>query len=291
MAIHSQTPFNGRLAARDAANGLTPHCVIPVMTSSEGSDELLRTLVARDPDGLMVIGKDDRTIRFANPAAATLLGRPGADLRGQPLGAAVAAGQTVELEVAAPDGGSRLVELTGVAVEWYGEAACLVTMHDVTDARRVARAYTELLERERALRAAAEESDRRKDEYLAMLAHELRNPLAPLRNALYMLRRPDTPADDQAWAWDVVRRQLRQLSQLVNGLVDASRLSHGRVALRRETVDLGALVRGCCEIAKAQYAARRHDWVTALPDRPVRADGDPLRLEQVIANLLDNAAK
>jgi len=201
------------------------------MAGCEGGEDLLRTLIARDPDGLVVVGRDDRVIRFANPAAAALLGRPGADLRGQPLAVAVAPGQTVEWEVNPEGGPGRLVELTGVDVEWDGESACLVSVHDVTDTRRVARAYSDLLERERALRAAAEENDRRKDEYLAMLAHELRNPLAPLRNALYMLRRPDTLPAHQQWAWDVVRRQVRQLGQLVDGLIDAARVTRGRVEL------------------------------------------------------------
>jgi CheY-like chemotaxis protein/anti-sigma regulatory factor (Ser/Thr protein kinase) len=84
---------------------------------------------------------------------------------------------------------------------------------------------------------------------------------------------------------------VRQLGQLVDGLIDAARVTRGRVELKREVVDLAALVRGCCGIAKAQFAARRHEWVADLPDQPLRVEGDPLRLEQVIANLLDNAAK
>jgi signal transduction histidine kinase len=251
----------------------------------------LRTLIARDPDGLMVVGRSDNVIHFANPAAAALLGRPGMDLRGERFGARVAPGQTVEWEVSRANGPPRLIELTAVEVEWGNTPACLFSVHDVTDARRVAHAYSDLLEKERALRAAAEENDRRKDEYLAMLAHELRNPLAPLRNALYMLRRPDTLPAHQQWAWDVVRRQVRQLGQLVDGLIDAARVTRGRVDLKREVVDLAALVRGCCEIAKAQFAARRHEWVIDLPEPPLRVEGDPLRLEQVVANLLNNAAK
>jgi len=251
----------------------------------------LRTLIARDPDGLIVVGRSDNVILFANPAAAALVGRPGVDLRGERLGTTVAPGETVEWEVSRASGPPRLVELKAVDVEWAATPACLVSVHDVTDARRVAHAYGELLEKERALRAAAEENDRRKDEYLAMLAHELRNPLAPLRNALYMLRRPDTLPAHQQWAWDVVRRQVRQLGQLVDGLIDAARVTRGRVELKREVVDLAALVRGCCEIAKAQFARRRHEWLADLPERPLRVEGDPLRLEQVVANLLDNAAK
>lgn len=290
MDAHAMPPTGPKRAARDRAyDRLNPNS--PFSASGGEGNELLRTLIARDPDGLIVVGRSDNVIHFANPAAAALLGRPGVDLRGERLGANVAPGQTVEWEVARANAPPRLIELTGVEVDWAGGPACLVSVHDVTDARRVAHAYSELLEKERALRAAAEENDRRKDEYLAMLAHELRNPLAPLRNALYMLRRPDTLPAHQQWAWDVVRRQVRQLGQLVDGLIDAARVTRGRVELKREVVDLAALVRGCCEIAKAQFAARRHEWVADLPDRPLRIEGDPLRLEQVVVNLLDNAAK
>jgi signal transduction histidine kinase/CheY-like chemotaxis protein len=261
------------------------------MTSHDANHRLLSTLIARAPDGLLVVGQGDRRIRLSNPAAAALLGRPGADLRGQPLPVAIAPGQTVEAEVPAGDGANRLLELTGVAVEWDSEPACLVSAHDVTDARRLARAYAESLERERALRAAAEEADRRKDEYLAMLAHELRNPLALLRNALYLLRKPDSPADGRAWAWEVAKRQMRALGDLVDGLIDVSRISRGQIVLKRQAVDLGALVRGCFEVARAQAMARGHTWVLDLPEQPVRVEGDPLRLEQVVMNLLDNAAK
>jgi len=289
MDVHATPPTGPRRARDRAHDRLNPNTPFPA-AGGEGGD-LLRTLIARDPDGLLVVGRGDNLIHFANPAAAALLGRPGADLRGERLGATVAPGQTTEWEVSRANGPPRQIELTGVEVEWATTPACLVSVHDVTDARRVAHAYTELLEKERALRAAAEENDRRKDEYLAMLAHELRNPLAPLRNALYMLRRPDTLPAHQQWAWDVVRRQVRQLGQLVDGLIDAARVTRGRVELKREVVDLAALVRGCCEIAKAQFAARRHEWIADLPDKPLRVEGDPLRLEQVVANLLDNAAK
>ncbi len=135
------------------------------------------------------------------------------------------------------------------------------------------------------------EADRRKDEFLAMLAHELRNPLAPLRNALYMLRqRGDSPATEE-WAWEVVHRQMRHLGRLVDGLLDVSRVTRGRVQLQRETVDLGLLAKRVAESARPLFEARRHHWELHTPPQPVFVDADPLRLEQVLANLLDNAAK
>jgi signal transduction histidine kinase/CheY-like chemotaxis protein len=135
------------------------------------------------------------------------------------------------------------------------------------------------------------DADRRKDEFLAMLAHELRNPLAPLRNALYMLRQGDGHPAAKEWAWDVVNRQMRHLGRLVDGLLDVSRVTRGRVALQMEPVDVGALARRVIDAARPLFNTRGQKWAVRLPAEPVYVDGDPLRLEQVLANLLDNAAR
>ena len=124
-----------------------------------------------------------------------------------------------------------------------------------------------------------------------MLAHELRSPLAPLRNGLYMLRQGDGNPAASEWAWDVVTRQVRQLGRLVDGLLDVSRVTRGRVALHWEPIELGALVRCVAEAAGPLVEARRHRLVVRPPAEPVYVGGDPLRLEQVFANLLDNAAR
>src|SRR5207249_7447925 len=133
----------------------------------------------------------------------------------------------------------------------------LVTLRDVTEQRRQRQQYLDALERERQSREAAEAADRRKDEFLAMLAHELRNPLAPLRNALYMLRQGNGNPAAKAWAWEVVNRQVRQLGRLVDGLLDVSRVTRGRVTLQREAVDLGALARRVAEAARPLFDTKR----------------------------------
>jgi two-component system CheB/CheR fusion protein len=135
------------------------------------------------------------------------------------------------------------------------------------------------------------EAERHKDEFLAMLAHELRNPLAPLRNALYMLRQGDGNPAAKEWAWEVVNRQVGHLGRLMDGLLDVSRVTRGRVALQREVVDIGALTRRVADAARPLFDARRHSCTLQLPASPAYVEGDPLRLEQVLANLLDNAAR
>jgi CheY-like chemotaxis protein/two-component sensor histidine kinase len=140
---------------------------------------------------------------------------------------------------------------------------------------------------EEALRAA----DRRKDEFLATLAHELRNPLAPLRNGLAMLKLADTRPDLAGPAREMMERQLDQMVRLVDDLLDVSRIATGKLALRRERVELQPIVRNAIETVNPYLQSRRHALAVTLPEHPVFVDADPTRLAQVFANLLNNAAR
>lgn len=134
------------------------------------------------------------------------------------------------------------------------------------------------------------EADRRKDEFLAMLAHELRNPMAPILNALHLLREQGGgPAAEQAR--EVAERQVRHLARLVDDLLDVSRISSGKIHLRKGRVELGEIVARAVETARPLIAARRHELSVSLPDEPIPLEADTARLEQVLANLLNNAAK
>jgi CheY-like chemotaxis protein len=135
------------------------------------------------------------------------------------------------------------------------------------------------------------EADRHKGEFLAMLAHELRNPLAALWNALYLLRSVgmDDPAASQAR--DVAERQVRHLARLVDDLLDVSRISSGKIQLRTEPVDLREAVARAVEIVRPLVEARRHEMLVSLPEESTVLEADTARLEQVLSNLLNNAAK
>jgi signal transduction histidine kinase len=135
------------------------------------------------------------------------------------------------------------------------------------------------------------EADRRKDEFLALLAHELRNPLAPVRNAAAVLRLKGTNDPELLWCHDVIERQTRHLSRLVDDLLDVSRITQGKIKLRLEEVDLSAIVTAAVETSRPLIDAHRHDLVLTLPERPATILGDRERLIQVVANLLNNAAK
>jgi two-component system CheB/CheR fusion protein len=135
------------------------------------------------------------------------------------------------------------------------------------------------------------EADQRKDEFLAMLAHELRNPLAPVLHALELLRLAGGDPADVERARAVLDRQIRHLVRLVEDLLDISRITWGKIALRTERVELVRIVASAEEIARPQLEMRRHRLTIALPPEPVWLDADATRLAEVLANLLDNAAK
>ncbi|HEV2847218.1 MAG TPA: ATP-binding protein [Thermoanaerobaculia bacterium] len=136
-----------------------------------------------------------------------------------------------------------------------------------------------------------EEADRRKDEFLAVLAHELRNPLAPVCNAVEILSREDAAEADRRRARCVIDRQTRQMVRLVDDLLDVSRISRGRIELRKQRVDLAAVVQSAVETSRPPMEAAGHQLTVTLPSGPVPLEADPTRLAQVISNLLNNAAK
>lgn len=132
---------------------------------------------------------------------------------------------------------------------------------------------------------------RRKDEFLALLAHELRNPLAPIASALEILKLVDTDAESCQQARDVAERQLRHLTRLVDDLLDVSRIMRGKVELRRERVVLAAAIARAVETTQPMLSAKEHTISIDLPSQPIYLKADLVRLAQILGNLLSNAAK
>lgn len=157
------------------------------------------------------------------------------------------------------------------------DAGLAVLIQDITVRRRT----------EEALRNAA----RRKDEFLATLAHELRNPLAPVRNAVKILHLKGPAVPELQWARDVIDRQVRHMTRLIDDLLDVSRLSRGKIKLQREHVHLAKVVHRAIEACRPLIEQHEHELSVLLPSDPVQVDGDFTRLVQVLSNLLDNAAK
>ena len=197
------------------------------------------------------------------------------------------------------------VVLTGEPIRFENEAVEMNnTWFDVYAFRigeaascKVAVLFTNITERKNAEQKALTlthtlaEQDRRKDEFLAMLGHELRNPLAPITNAMHLLRLQKDESVLQKQARQVIERQAEQLNRLVDDLLEVSRITTGQVQLRRELIALAGVIDRAVETAQPLIAQRRHALTVTLPPEPIWLQADASRLEQVMVNLLTNAAK
>ena len=196
------------------------------------------------------------------------------------------------------------VAASGEPVRFVNEARELGRWYDVyatrlgpPEWRRVAILFSDITERRRsedALRKMASdlsEANRLKTEFLATLAHELRNPLAPIRSGLQFIRRAPGDAQAVARVHDIMERQLGHLVHLVDDLLDVARITRGQVELKRERVDLAAALSSAVETSMPQIEAARHYLDVRMPTEPLLLDADPTRLTQVVSNLLNNAAR
>ncbi|HET9948028.1 MAG TPA: ATP-binding protein, partial [Longimicrobiales bacterium] len=154
----------------------------------------------------------------------------------------------------------------------------------------VARQAADLLERSRG-EQALREADRNKDEFLATLAHELRNPLAPIRSAVEILKTKSTGVPELAWASSIIDRQVQIMARLLEDLLDVSEVARGTPRLQKRRVRLDEVIQAAVETSRPLAEAAGHDLAVDLPREAILVDADPVRLAQVFANLLNNAAK
>ena len=263
--------------------------------------ELFRTTLASIGDAVISTDRGAR-VTFLNPVAEELTGWRSSEAEGEPLASVF---EIVNEETRAPvqnpalralrDGSvvalqnhTVLVARSGAETPIDDSAAPIRDAHGMmTGAVLIFRDITERKAAERALRDA----DRRKDEFLAVLAHELRNPLAPMRNALEIVR---LSADDPSVGGRVrgtMERQVEHMVRLTDDLLDVSRITRNRLELRRKPVDLSVVVHRAMESSDPLLKERRHSVSLALPATPLVVDADESRLAQVLYNLLGNAAK
>jgi len=261
------------------------------------SEARLRAIVDGSLDGI-VMADDEGAYVEANPSACGLFGLSKEELLGRRVPDFAAPGYLFdqtwqsfrtngrsqgEFRLVRPDGTARDLEFAATADVLPGRHMSI--LRDVTARKRL---------EEETQRHAVElgEADRRKDEFLAMLAHELRNPLAPIRNALQLVRLSDPAARPEVrQAYDIIERQVENLVRLVDDLLDVGRINSGKVQLQKERIDLAAVVARAIEGARPLIDARRHALTVHLPEAPVPVAADPVRLAQVLWNLLNNAAK
>jgi PAS domain S-box-containing protein len=274
--------------------------------TSPGQRDWLRVALDTIGDAVVTTDAQDR-VTFMNPAAGRLAGTNGESAQGRPfhdlfrlLDAYTRQPVPIQLDGAADGavhhlllvdaaGGERQLDVTVERCK-EGDAECsgaVLVLRDVTGTERALRLEEELRRRVDDLVGA----DRRKDQFLAMLAHELRNPLAPIRNAVELMRQVETLDPSFQPSREMVERQVKHLARLVDDLLDVSRINQGSIRLRKEVLDLGTIVQRAVEGTRAIIESRAHTLSVQLPAEPVRLEADPTRLEQVISNLLNNAAK
>jgi PAS domain S-box-containing protein len=248
-------------------------------------------------DGVLMLDRDGTVVQV-NQAMERILGQPWNNLHGrlfhELLGLPVAPESSPFLRMI--ESQNREVAEVTRAGRWLHVAVdplknsqgalrgALSIVSDVTDRRQM---EEELRCRAEALGAA----DQRKDELLAMLAHELRNPLAPILNCLELIRQANPQEGDLALSLEIAERQVRHMARLLDDLLDVSRFTQGKIQLQKSLVDFSTIVAHAVETATPLIESKRHRLAVNLPAEPINVHGDPTRLEQIVSNLLNNAAK
>jgi signal transduction histidine kinase len=243
-------------------------------------------------DGIVIVGLDG-VIRFANPAAETLFGRPASQLKGTELGFPAVAGEAAEIEVLRPGSRQVAVELRVVETDWEDEQACLVSLRDVTDRKR-AEERAALLEHERVARAEAEAASQAKSEFLTVMSHELRTPLNAVigYSDLLDLGIAGPLSDDQRHQVSRIRAGGRHLLTLVNEVLDLAKVDAGRLSLHVGVSSAGQTADAA--LALVQPSADERGISFAVQCRITNEavyEGDEDRVRQILVNLLNNAVK
>ncbi len=280
----------------------------------EAARKLLETVVNQMPAGVIIAEAPSGRTLLANERVRTILGHDALPTRqvgdfaaytavhpdGRPFAAGeyaltrALAGEAVldeEILFVRPDGARRILSASAAPVydPQGGIVAAVNAFSDITDRKRTEEQNRQLLIREREARAEAEVANRSKDEFLAMLGHELRNPLAPIVTALQLmeLRGDETLQRERT----IIERQVRHLTRLVDDLLDVSRITRGKIELRRERIELSEIVAKAIEMASPLIEQRQHNLRVDLPRHGLAIEADAIRMAQVVANLLNNAAK
>jgi two-component system CheB/CheR fusion protein len=199
----------------------------------------------------------------------------------------------MEVRITTPSGRSKWVQFTSLSSSTPSEDVDRRSglILDVTERKRMEEALRESEERFRETNERLRVADRRKDEFLAMLSHELRNPLAPIRNSIYVLRRTTGAGEQLKRALAVIDRQTRHMARIVDDLLDVTRISRGKITLQRERVDLNELVRGVVDDHREVFARARVELAFQDLPQQLHVYGDRTRLAQALGNLLGNSAK
>jgi len=273
-----------------------------------------QTTLASVGDGVIVTDAEGQVVSL-NPVAEGLTGWPTAEAVGNPLKQVfrtldevthessempivqvVQGGvdrQMAQTELVARGGRSLPIEHCTAPIrgEHGAVTGVVIVFRDITERKRAQDALKALESELRSRIAELAEADRRKDEFLATLAHELRNPLAPIRNALHLMREPDGDARAIEPERAMAERQVVHLARLIDDLMDIARINRGKIELRKETLLLAPVVQRAIESVRWALEQRGHHLAITLPEEPISLLADPTRLDQILGNLLNNSIK
>jgi signal transduction histidine kinase/CheY-like chemotaxis protein len=257
----------------------------------EGADHPYRVLVEAMQQGAVTLSPAGAIV-FCNTGFSNMVKRPVEKVIGTPIHSLFGAsdlpeltrrlsephiGKQSELTLRTDDGSSLPVLVSFNLLPLAGmSAVCLV--------------FTDLTEHKHNLELR--DTDRRKDEFLAMLAHELRNPLAPIANAALVLGLRNQGANEEVrWACDVIERQVRQMTRIVDDLLDVSRITRGKIKLQKAVINVSSIISAAVETSRPLIESRKHRLNITLPSESLEVQADVTRMAQVVTNLLNNAAK
>lgn len=236
-----------------------------------------QTIVSEADEGIVIL-EADGTIAYANGAAEFLLGQRCSELNGEMFGLPLSAPQEpVTINVVAQDGTVRTGEMRIEPLQGDRRGSMVIRVRDIT-------AHSERV-------ASARDEVRRRDEFLAMLSHELRNPLSAIRNASQLLTLEGLPREDRQDAASVLDRQFEHLKRILDDLLDVARILRGKLIITPRRVELNDVLYDAVDAADSMVSRRGHHLAVDIPSEPMWVWGDPTRLEQIAVNLLTNAAK
>ena len=287
--------YSTKFPLRDAQGRRYVASITVDVTESRRVEEELQ-LVTDTMSAAVIRCDADTRIRWVNRVYCEWMGRGFGDIVGRTLVEVIGAGPLGEIRpyIAAVLRGEhpryeRLADYPGLGRRWVGAAYSPTTGPDGAASGWVAVVYD--IHERKTMEDALAEANRRKDEFIATLAHELRNPLAPVRNAVAILGRPGAAASDLEWSRGVIDRQVQQMARLIDDLLDVARISSGKLLLRRAPATLASIVELALETSRPHLEAAQHRLTVELAAGDAWLDADATRLAQVFANLLNNAAK
>lgn len=278
--LQAQTAAVVKLSEQSQQDNLEKKQIKAALLKSETQ---FQVLISKNPDGIIVIDTGG-IVRFINPAALSLFSRQEDKLLGQVLGFPVVGEDNTEVDVRTGTGENRVAQMRVVEIEWQGEKGYLVSLRDITEQKQVEEERIHLLER-------AEAANRIKDEFLAIVSHELRTPLNPILGWSKLLRSRKLNQDKVDKALETIERNASLQAQLIDDLLDVSRILRGKLSLQTLRVDLVRVIQAAIETMRLAAAAKSIEIDTQLDSTVGFVSGDPNRLQQVVWNLLSNAVK